>query len=280
MRIEIQRPPEEWATRETEVKRGSPAPSFATLDLTRCGFFSPFGLTWCYWALRHLSELPLGVSVVCPQDLDVRQYLARMDFLSALQRIRGCEVKFDPSGVSLGRNHVPGRLVEFRLVELPDDDAVNAAAEALVMAILEADSTLISQSEDLALTISEVLSNTQVHSHTAWASVVAQRFPRQNLLRLAFGDGGRGIPAALEPQFPEFSHAERIHKALERGVTSRLGHGGMGLSEIRELVSERVGAALSLRSRGGSVRCRTSAEHVLPAADFPGTVVEVVLPLS
>lgn len=252
----------------------------ALLDLRGCTFIKPFGTTYLYWITEGLATRGASeVRVRLPERRDVRAYMLRCDVLASLRSLERVvvEPEFDEDPDD-ARVAFPRELLEFQTVDLPNDDVVNDVAEKLLILLTESDPVFQDHYDDLATVVAEVLSNIQVHSRTQRGSIVAQRF--SDHVCFAFGDGGVGIPGALASRLPDAAEHERIQEALEPHVTSRPDRGGMGLTELSDVVDRYAGAEMAIRSGRGRLRRTAGTATSASAEAFPGTLVEVCLPIS
>lgn len=247
------------------------------LDLRALDWVEPFGLVYLFWYIEALLDSDvMRVDVALPPDENVSNYLARMRLAEALE---ATELVTLHNVRGVRERDLPGRLVELTTFRVDNDDEVEDQTARLMEVILTQRPDLRSQHEELSFTISELLSNIQVHSRTGEAAIAAQAYPQQGSVVLAIGDGGVGIPVALRPHLSEqLSDAEVISRALEPGVSSRHGLGGMGLTELADLVAG-GGERLAIRSGTGHVivtrRTRNAEDG---CSSLPGAIVEVALP--
>jgi hypothetical protein len=216
------------------------------------------------------------VDIALPDDPDISNYLVRMRLPDAFEsddRIRFHNVP------QVRERDLPGRLVELTSLQVDNDDEVEEQTSRLMEVILTQRPDLRSRHGELSVTISELLSNIQVHSQTREAALAVQAYPQQGSVVLAFGDGGIGIPGALKPHLGEdLSDVQVIARALEPGTTSRRGLGGMGLTELADIVAE-GGEYMAIRSGNGHLVVASEGRREEEACHpLPGTLVEVSLP--
>lgn len=249
------------------------------IELRPVRFVRPFGLIYLYWYIRWLIDEHQArrVDVVLdPHNHDLCNYLKRMK----LPDVFGDEwpVTIYPiQDRQLRESDLSDSLVELTSFRVDHDNEVERRTVETLDVLFTQRPALRKRGEELHYTISELLSNIHAHSRTRVAALAVQTYG--GTVELAFGDGGIGIPSALRPHLEgAFSDAEYVQKALEPGVTSRIGGGGTGLTQLRETVEEEDGH-LVIRSGTGEV----VVEGARPPDDercrpLPGTLVEVAFP--
>lgn len=261
-----------YAIRDADF--GVPAPDGlgVVLDLRAVEFIWPFGLVFLEWYLRDLLARGAESVGVHVPSLDVGNYLVRMHLLSAFEDED--RVSFDVPLDQLRETDQRDALVELERFEVAHDDAVEELGLRLVRIVVEKLGDQASF-EPLFLTISEVLSNIEVHSGANGGTVAVQRY--SDRVCIAFGDAGVGIPAKLSSHFPDESDSRIIAKALEPEVSSRPGGGGLGLTHLADLVSEREGH-MTIHSASGQVEVtRSGVDRREGCCPVQGTLVEVGL---
>lgn len=231
------------------------------LNLRGLGFTTPFGLVFLYWYIRDLIDNHDATEVVVaePANSDVANYLRRMHVPQAFADIDCVDVT-ELEERSIRERDLSSRLVELQTARIDHDNVVHRKMQQLMEVILEQSDAASGRKEELRITLSEVLSNIHMHSGTREAALAVQSY--DNGLKLAFGDGGVGIPTEMEghealPEDP--TDADIIRIAMERTVTSRPEMGGMGLAHLREIAVE--SGSLALRSGDGEVRVEEHQSH-------------------
>ncbi|HUP00427.1 MAG TPA: ATP-binding protein [Gemmatimonadota bacterium] len=237
-------------------------------------FIEPFGLIYLYWLIRDLLDRGASkVLVELPDSLDVRNYLVRMHFPAAVSDL---PVGFRPpiEQLQLSERDLADKLLEVSIFELKNDDQVEDLTQRIFETIVMRGKDLEISGEYLRLGLGELLSNIESHSQSREAIVTVQRYNQR--VQIAVGDGGIGIPAALEGRLGTLSDAEMVLRALDPHVSSRIGRGGLGLPMIVEAV----------REHGGYLGIRSGAAHVYAGdrgisarescSPLPGTLVEIV----
>jgi hypothetical protein len=89
-------------------------------------------------------------------------------------------------------------------------------------------------------------------------------------------DMGMGIPATLRIRYPDIgSEAKYLLKALEMGVTSRVGMGGLGLFNVERIVRGQQGG-LTIRAGSSMLQIAGGRVHLRDDLTFiPGTQVYI-----
>lgn len=249
------------------------------IELRPVGFIRPFGLIYLYWYIRSLLEEygARRVDVVLdPHNYDLCNYLKRMK----LPDVFGDEwpVTIYPiQNRQLQESDLSDSLVELTSFRVDHDNEVERRTVQTLEVLFTQRPSLYERADQLHYTVSELLSNIHAHSGTRVAVLAAQTYGAT--VELAFGDGGIGIPSALRPHLDcNFSDGQYVRKALEPGVTSRVGGGGTGLTQLRETVEEEDGH-LVIRSGTGEVVVEGGhPPDVERCRPLPGTLVEVAFP--
>lgn len=252
------------------------------LNLRGLDWVSPFGLIFLYWYIRDLVDRHDVEKVIVaePANSDVANYLCRMHVPEAFADDHHVDMK-ELEERSIRERDLSSQLVELETLRVDHDKEVHRQTERLMEVILRQADVADARKDDLWLTLAEVLSNIQVHSGTQKAALAVQSY--ENKLRLAFGDGGAGIPARLgdHEEVPENpTDADIIRTAMKRTVTSRPDMGGTGLSDLREIALD--SGSLAIRSGDGQVRVYESDgqprdDHRTDCGRISGTLVGVVL---
>ena len=251
----------------------------AGIELRPLEFVCPFGLVYLYWYVRWLLDT-MGA-----RHVDIVLDGAKRDLCNYLKRMRlpdvlGSRVTIYPiQELELRERDLTDSLLELNAFRIDDDNEVELRASQTLHVILAQRPDLESRREHLHLAISELLSNIEVHSHTREAALAVQTY--QDRIELAFGDGGRGIPAALGTRLGSgLTDLEFIRRALEPGISSRPGGGGYGLTQLLEAAQEE-GGRLTIRSGRGQLSVGPQGEEAHGSCTpIPGTIVEVVFPIS
>jgi len=263
-------------TRRLAPEIGTPMAPNVSVHLNSIEFVEPFGLLYLYWFLRQiLLRGRHELEVILPDDAGPRNYLARMHLPECLAdpEVRFTPLKDEWEIVEQDRSE---SLVELETFSVVNEDEVEDLASRTVEIILRSDPEIGVETELLHLSLAEVISNIQVHSASDHGTLAVQRYDAR--VHMAFGDGGIGIPRALESKVsPGSTDAEVIRMALEEGVTSRPGDsGGLGLSELVFAV-QRVGTRINIRSGRGHVCVdRDGYRADDDCREIGGTIIEVV----
>jgi len=240
------------------------------VDLSKIEFFEPFGLVYAYVVVRQLhADGAREVSVVLPTG-DVGNYLDRIDFTRALLALPNTSLR---NLMSSNKNDRSDRLLEFESFTVSNDDEVEELASRMRRIITTQAPEARAIGEQIHMTLAELISNVEVHSDTREGVAVAQTI--NGRVHICIADAGVGIPSRIRSLDPTLRDAACIEEATKARVTTRLGRGGMGLTELRTEIRE-GGGRLSIRSGSGMVdfyRSGASAsfDDLTP---FRGTIVE------
>jgi hypothetical protein len=248
------------------------------LDLGRTVFIKPLGMAALYWIVRESRAAGRLVHVMIGSE-SVATYLCRMNFHTSFGSDPGVTFAPDLRTKKLRRAKLPTQLMEFTLVHVDNDDAVEQAS-LQVMGIVQSKAQGFDAIRDELFTaIAELLSNVERHSGVHEACVVAQT--HKHTVRIAVGDNGCGIRATLArtraAAIQAMSDGEVNRFATEAGVTGAHAGGGYGLWTIASAVRKR-GEAFHILS--GSGRCsiwrwRDTVRQL--GQPVRGTLVEVAL---
>ncbi|MFW5868428.1 MAG: hypothetical protein ACOCX2_11465 [Armatimonadota bacterium] len=247
-----------------------------TVDIGATGvsFVEPTGLAGLSATLRLLVEptdQDCEINWQHPADRNVRNYLARMDFLT--------EFGID---VSHGRRAAEGRFVELHAIDFATRNVSNVLTSRLC-SVAEANWDVNESAVKLmSYGLGECIDNVVAHSASPIGGFTcAQAYRNRDAMQYAVSDSGIGIRASLAERYELSSDAEAIKLALEKHITGKLtGHAGEGLFVVREMVAANGGVlivhsgnALYQLDRGQ----RTGQIAEVPP--FPGTVVGIELAL-
>lgn len=253
------------------------------LNLGGVSWVDPFGLVYLDLYVRRLLEWEPELLEIIISKNDVGNYLTRMSFAEEVGRHESVRVR---SPTLWFRRGEIGSLIELERLALGNDDEVDAAVQRLLEVVYSSRSHVAVAQEPLQQALTEILGNVEVHSRhstnqTAEAIVAAQAY--RNGVKLAIGDAGIGIPTRLKRNGAVAHSLDDIHaleRALEPGVTTRIGRGGMGLTIVSQQVEE-DGGHLAIRSGRAHLvvlqkkRTRKGRCHALP-----GTIVQIHIPGS
>jgi len=248
------------------------------IELRPLRFVRPFGLIYLYWYIRWLLEErgARRVDVVLDgRNGDLCNYIKRMKLPEVFAE---APVTIYPiQNLELEESDLTDSLVEVKSFRVDDDNEVERRTQDTLQVILAQRPDLRDRAEKLSFTIAELLSNIHVHSRTREAALAVQTY--RDAVELAFGDGGIGIADALRPHLEgTLTDSDFVRKALEPGVSSRVGGGGYGLTQLRETVEEDDGR-LVIRSGSGQLVVERGSETARDdCISLPGTLVEVAFP--
>jgi len=210
---------------------------------------------------------------------------------------------FANCGVSLPetfrRHDAAGRFVP--LTRFSSTDNVDVAARNVAGCLFPEQAELCDPEQTGAFDFveyaaSELMLNVRQHARSD-GFVLAQVYPRKNVIRLAIADFGIGIRRSFEmcqsPFWtPEMSDSEAIHLALRPKISSKMHlaggwntgqvNAGVGLSMIKQLASD-TGGIFTLASHSGFFQHNHDGQNEHPIAleltvSFPGTLCAVQIP--
>lgn len=247
------------------------------IELDAIRFVEPFGLVFLYMYAEHLLQLGAEeVEIVIPRG-DVGIYLQRMELTDRLAKNPRIRIRQRQPLFAMRRNDLRYRLVELQVAHVDKDDEGEALAERILDVMLQKHTKEMSAStEQLELTLVEMIGNVAVHSGREEVILAAQTY--QNRVSIAIADVGIGIPARLRKSgiYTGGEDHVAIETALRPGVSTRVGGGGYGLTTLSAEV-QKNGHRLTIRSGKGQISLdryrRARSDRLRP---LPGTIVEVV----
>ncbi|MGA9723930.1 MAG: ATP-binding protein [Candidatus Binatus sp.] len=248
------------------------------IDLSDIDFFEPFALVYLGMVLRHFTSSGRVIQVIPPVDRKALGYLARQNFW---QRFN-----FDPATLNPA---LLWRLSPYTsLNDIVDIERRPNIAEEILFEVLKVlrNNGLNLDAQTLAEVTAELVDNFAVHSEEGrYGALAMQWYPQGHRLILAVGDCGIGIRRSLSKAgqyayLANRSHGEATTKAFEAEVTSRSGHGGIGLSEVVEGIA-RMGGQVQLVSGNSFIRISSREERRTGSRKFeaPGVQIEISVPV-
>jgi anti-sigma regulatory factor (Ser/Thr protein kinase) len=132
--------------------------------------------------------------------------------------------------------------------------------------------------------LEEILHNVRDHSGVDAGCTFAQHLRRENEIRIAISDFGRGIPDLVRTVLPKLSDQEALKKACEEGFTtkSNVRNRGAGLPTLMRIVSQKNTGTVLLHSGNAQLSATQGAKGTKITARqaggfYPGTLVQVIL---
>ncbi|MFM9940695.1 MAG: hypothetical protein ACKVP7_14520 [Hyphomicrobiaceae bacterium] len=132
--------------------------------------------------------------------------------------------------------------------------------------------------------ISEIFNNTKDHSTKDIASIFAQHFPNENIVRIAIADFGVGIPATARRIDKNLSDNAAIERAVRRGFTAKTtaGNQGIGLDDLMNSVVTINKGRVDILSLNGhvsfySMGTGVAAQPLVSRGYCPGTTIDISL---
>lgn len=258
------------------------------IDLSRVSFLRPAGLVGILVFVEHLLRLRQHskIELRLPENPRVRDYLFKVDFLSALRwLVSGApRTGLPPQDVAV-LAMIPVR----RFRSSAEVEAIaNRMAEVFTAELIGL-GTLLQPAHTI---FAELADNVLHHSGTDGGGVVVAQEYRlapgrlarsRRVIEIAVGDAGRGIRAALSTK-PELAarlsnDRDAILMALEDGVSSLPDETrGYGLGYVAGVVTEAKRRELTLRSGGGWVTVRSGGHTQSGKCEpLPGTIAHAVI---
>jgi len=237
-----------------EIKMGLFYDTFE-LDLTTVEFFDVQGLI----VLRNmiLDELENKRAVKVLFNPNIVNYLVKMRFPEAF--LDKTNIYFEPElrDVKIHRNDTSSKLIEIKDFTVTNDDEEEQIINQIIEIIGKQlpDSFYNKLHADLAVLLGEVISNVYRHSETTRVTIAGQSYNTKlgNKFEISISDRGIGIPGKIRklPGCHMLSPPELIKKALERNITTSACGGGMGLTELIQMMVDNRDT-FCIRSDGGA----------------------------
>lgn len=214
-------------------------------DLSLANFMTPEAVLALVCAARAWYERRRTPVKLIALDAKVHQYLQRIDLFSECARY----LVIDSEPVEPWFRSNSTNLLE--ITPIPSD--LEANVHAVYAVFQKASNLLLGRVEnsrikavcDLLTVIVENITHSQDMGH-----VLMQSYQVADGYRIHIGiaDLGLGIPATLKARYPEIgSDSAYLLKALDMGVTSRAGMGGLGLFNVNRIVQGQRGS-LTIRA--------------------------------
>ena len=132
----------------------------------------------------------------------------------------------------------------------------------------------------LRMWITELLTNANDHAKSDFGFWVCGRYnPIDHNIRICVADSGIGIKQSLvdaEKLHKNIDDGKAIEKALEEGMTSRMGRtGGLGLKHISSYVKSH-GGSLTIMSGAARVYLARKTKRIKKHERYQGTIVNVM----
>jgi len=242
------------------------------LDFSLVSFIDPFGMLFLKYLLETLT-LQNKVEIIL-KSRDVINYLVRMSFPAHFTGNQNLIFKPDLNQISLRTRDLSDQLIELISYPAENDDDVDHITEQIVEIVANRLPFYDDIEDSFQTAISEIISNTQVHSQRNQATVCLQTYG--NSIIMALGDDGIGIRAGLRAHGEGLLDEEAIEKALEPLVSGRPGGGGMGLTELSEKIRMK-NDCLGIRSGSGYILIENGVLRKGKCAGLPGTQIMIKL---
>jgi hypothetical protein len=253
------------------------------IDLRRCTFADPYGLTAVHALCTRLAPRVAGVWVCLPVAPGVQAYLAVAGLADGIHR---CGVELvggvGPSLPPSGRCEV---LLPVRAIgSEPDAASAAAAAKERIGGMLARLDWRPDVADGMVSAIMELTMNVVEYAATeGYLAVQGYRLDTSDgFVVAAISDGGVGIRRTLAGRHPELADprvadADVLVRMFDESLSARAGSaGGLGMRTLQDAV-EHIGGRLDVRSGRGlrrQVRRRVTRGD---AAPIPGTHIRLEL---
>ncbi len=252
-----------------DVKSGT-----ATIDLTDCTYFKPFGLVYLGQFLRYHTSIGVDFNITPPKDPLALAYLTQQRFW----------LRYNHSPEKTARERLQFFSADTLINDLIDIDSRPNVAEEIgsgMFRVLARTGIKVNHAVIVEI-ITELVDNFAKHSDCLLGALHVQYYPHRHEVAIGVGDYGIGIRDSLcknlkYEYFSVLPHNESALKAFEPTVTSKE-TGGMGLTQVRELVLEANGQIILATGDGYVKATREKYETGIMAYNLRGVQVEVVLP--
>lgn len=238
-----------------------------SMDIRRLRFVTPAHLVGIAAKAHRAREHDLEFVLLGPDDDDVARYAARMRLGEVLDSLHASH--------QLPRRRARNR--RGHLLEIIQIDS-EAEVDALANLVYEKVSTT-SRRRAAALhkSLGEVGMNVAQHAEAA-GFLAAQTMPNLSELRLAVGDGGRGLLATLAPLRP-LDDSDAIDLALSDASRFAKPGRGRGLPTTLDAIHDLRGSVYIATGSAAMHVSRTKRRRREGSARFRGTLFEARIPL-
>lgn len=253
------------------------------LDLRGISLISPAGLVQLAVVCHELAESGRS-ALISVDDESVRSYLARSDFLTAVNSVAQFEPALDPE---LYRPYTALRGSSSLLIEVTEIEPGQPYSDLLdkvVQVLRERLKYRKSDALDIGIAISEIAQNTYDHNSRDCGFLAMQvyRSDTQPFLEIAVGDYGYGIAHTLArnpTNLPIPSDTHAILKATQLGTSQYTDlTRGTGLYHLLRIALKHQGA-VQIRSGRAVVRFRMDTGRHWAFQVPPMTGVQIALTL-
>lgn len=216
------------------------------------------------FALKRLLK-NRSVEIRMPLNRDAAAYIETSGLLR-ITRSTNIKDAIDKTNVQLRLLHRMEPMVPESLSEFVAQQAENVNAEETYL---------------LRMWITELLTNANDHAKSQLGFWVCGRYNQNDHnIRICVADSGIGIKQSLvnAGKLPStINHADAIEKALEEGMTSRIGKtGGLGLKHISSYVKSHGGSMTILSGNGRVYLARKTNRLRGDHKYYQGTIVNVM----
>lgn len=265
-----------------------------TLDLSRAGFFDPYGMVGLVLFINHLPPEALPVKLQLPNwpgaDADeystgAISYLTRMGFWEEVYE----RIDAKPEQIPVRPARLVDRSVLLDITIMHSHDAISVMLRK-TGEILQNLGFIVTARGHVLEVLSELCSNVLLHAQTEFGGVAAMQTYRarsgERYLVMGIGDAGIGVRRSLAANMALADRLESDAQALGVAVqpgASRFasgGHGG-GLPRVLE-IARRYEGKVAFRSGAGALAFNgaTDERRSFEAPLLGGTQLRIMLPES
>lgn len=245
------------------------------LDLSHITFVTPESILALVCVTRCWYRNRLTPVRLISMNEQVHQYLQRIDLFSQCANY----VISDKVPDKPWHRSMSATLLE--ITSIPGEPETNA--QTVYTVFQKASSLLLGRVEnsrmkatcDLLSIVVENITHSQDMGHVLMQSY---QVADDHRVHLGIVDLGLGIPTTLKPRYPELSiGSSYLLKALEMGVTSRVGPGGLGLFNVDRIIRGQQGS-LTIRANGSMLQILRNKVYLRDDLTFfPGTQVYITV---
>jgi anti-sigma regulatory factor (Ser/Thr protein kinase)/ABC-type transporter Mla MlaB component len=246
------------------------------IDLSEIQFIDPFGFVFLKIYLEELLARQNELEIIL--NPAIVNYLVRMDFHEYFRDNSNITFIPDILRTSIAVRDRRDRLLELRQFSVKNDDQVERVVEDLVEIISTRIDYYHKIKEGLWISLSETISNVQLHSQVGIALVAVQTYQtdRGESVLIAVGDQGVGIQRGLKSHGAGLKDEDAIESALEPLITGRDDRGGTGLTDLRDYILEN-NDALGIRTCNGYLYIKNGNVRKGDCSFLPGTQLSIRL---
>jgi anti-sigma regulatory factor (Ser/Thr protein kinase) len=253
-------------------------------DLSGITFITPAGLvelTAACHALSSTGETP----VVIIEDHDVRTYLLRTAFFTALDGVATIQPSFSEPLAKMYEYMRGSNPLLIEVTKITSGSALPDLLDQVVQVLRFRLKYKKNDAFDIATAVSELCQNTFDHNSDTCGFLAMQVYGKDanRFLEIAVADYGNGLASTLarNPKNPSItSDVDAIRLSIQRGVSEHDDPTrGTGLYHLLEIIYKHSGS-VQIRSGTGTARYRMDQKKgwFLQVPKMPGVQVALTLP--